>query len=78
MPKAKDKTKRRRVQEIEVLILIYERLFFSLTSGDYKWTNGYTNLHERTVFLCRMVIVVNLNDPVEGKEDHRIAIWDEH
>ena len=30
------------------------------------------------VFLCRMVIVVNLNDPVEGKEDHRIAIWDEH
>ena len=47
MPKAKDKTKRRRVQEIEVLILIYERLFFSLTSGDYKWTNGYTNVHER-------------------------------
>lgn len=25
-----------------------------------------------------MVIVVNLNDPVEGKENHRIAIWDEH
>lgn len=40
MPKAKDKTKRRRVQEIEVLMLIYERLFFSLTSGDYKWTDG--------------------------------------
>ena len=27
MPKANDKTKRRRVQEIEVVILIYERLF---------------------------------------------------
>ena len=73
MPKAKDKTKRRRVQEIEVLILIYERLFFRAIISELMDILMYMN-----VFLCRMVIVVNLNDPVEGKEDHRIAIWDEH
>lgn len=73
MPKAKDKTKRRRVQEIEVLILIYERLFFRAIISELMDILMYMN-----VFLCRMVIVVNLNDPVEGKENHRIAIWDEH
>ena len=66
MPKAKDKTKRRRIEEIEVCLntqlwSLFSEIFENETGmkfDDLMSTRGY--------FLCRMIIRVSPKDLVRG------------